>query len=82
MKIKLLILFILVGTIQLSAQDKIVFTVQADKPVAEISTNMWGIFFEDINLGADGGMYVELIKNRSFECQKQANSFSIIKIQY
>lgn len=28
---------------------------------------MWGIFFEDINLGADGGIYAELIKNRSFE---------------
>jgi len=28
---------------------------------------MWGVFFEDINLGADGGIYAELIKNRSFE---------------
>jgi hypothetical protein len=28
---------------------------------------MWGIFFEDINMAADGGLYAELIKNRSFE---------------
>nr|WP_315822423.1 carbohydrate binding domain-containing protein [Paraflavitalea speifideiaquila] len=28
---------------------------------------MWGIFFEDINFGADGGIYAELVKNRSFE---------------
>ena len=28
---------------------------------------MWGIFFEDINMGADGGIYAELVKNRSFE---------------
>ena len=28
---------------------------------------MYGIFFEDINFGADGGLYAELIKNRSFE---------------
>ncbi len=28
---------------------------------------MWGIFFEDINLAADGGIYAELVKNRSFE---------------
>ncbi len=28
---------------------------------------MWGIFFEDINFGADGGLYAELVKNRSFE---------------
>lgn len=51
----------------LSAQNKAVFTIQADKPVAQISPNMWGIFFEDINQGADGGLYAELVKNRSFE---------------
>jgi alpha-L-arabinofuranosidase len=28
---------------------------------------MWGIFFEDINFAADGGLYAELVKNRSFE---------------
>jgi alpha-N-arabinofuranosidase len=28
---------------------------------------MWGIFFEDINMAADGGLYAEMIKNRSFE---------------
>jgi alpha-L-arabinofuranosidase len=31
---------------------------------------MWGVFFEDINLGADGGIYAELVKNRSFEFSK------------
>jgi alpha-N-arabinofuranosidase len=42
-------------------------TVQADRPGARISPTMWGIFFEDINFGADGGLYAELVKNRSFE---------------
>ena len=28
---------------------------------------MYGLFFEDINYGADGGLYAELVKNRSFE---------------
>ncbi len=32
-----------------------------------ISSNMYGIFFEDINFGADGGLYAEMVKNRSFE---------------
>lgn len=41
--------------------------VKADKPTAIIQPTMWGVFFEDINLGADGGIYAELIKNRSFE---------------
>lgn len=42
-------------------------TVSADKTVAKVSPNMWGIFYEDINFGADGGLYAELVKNRSFE---------------
>lgn len=37
------------------------------KPGADISPNMYGIFFEDINFGADGGLYAEMVKNRSFE---------------
>src|SRR5208282_1608736 len=34
---------------------------------AAINSAMWGIFFEDINFGADGGLYAEMVKNRSFE---------------
>jgi alpha-L-arabinofuranosidase len=37
------------------------------KPVAEIQPTMYGLFFEDINYAADGGLYAELVKNRSFE---------------
>jgi hypothetical protein len=32
-----------------------------------VQPTMWGIFFEDINFAADGGLYAELVKNRSFE---------------
>jgi alpha-N-arabinofuranosidase len=42
-------------------------TVSVDQPGAKIADTMWGIFFEDINFGADGGLYAELVKNRSFE---------------
>ncbi len=52
------------------AQPKNVLTVKADKHVADIQPTMWGVFFEDINLGADGGIYAELVKNRSFEFYK------------
>ena len=41
--------------------------VNTKKPVASINSDMYGVFFEDINFGADGGLYAELIKNRSFE---------------
>ncbi|MGC8744609.1 MAG: alpha-L-arabinofuranosidase C-terminal domain-containing protein [Verrucomicrobiia bacterium] len=42
-------------------------TVQADKQLHQISPILWGIFFEDINLSADGGIYPEQVRNRSFE---------------
>jgi alpha-L-arabinofuranosidase len=42
-------------------------TVQADKPGHKVAPTLWGIFFEDINLSADGGIYPELVRNRSFE---------------
>ncbi|GAA4748235.1 alpha-L-arabinofuranosidase C-terminal domain-containing protein [Flavisolibacter ginsenosidimutans] len=52
-------------SLSLFAQKK--FTVDASKIVAPVSPTMWGIFFEDINFAADGGLYAEMIKNRSFE---------------
>jgi alpha-L-arabinofuranosidase len=42
-------------------------TVGADPAGARINPAMWGVFFEDINFGADGGLYAELVKNRGFE---------------
>src|SRR4030095_423483 len=41
--------------------------VQVDRPGAAISPTLFGLFFEDINFGADGGLYPERVKNRSFE---------------
>jgi len=43
------------------------FVVDVKNVGAEIQPDMYGVFFEDINFGADGGLYAELIKNRSFE---------------
>jgi alpha-L-arabinofuranosidase len=60
------------------AQAPAVITVKADKPYAEIQPAMWGIFFEDINLGADGGIYAELVKNRSFEFTKAMMGWKIL----
>lgn len=41
--------------------------IKANKPGAKIQPTMYGHFFEDINFAADGGLYAELVKNRSFE---------------
>ena len=41
--------------------------VNTTKVGGPIPSTMYGIFFEDINYAADGGLYAELVKNRSFE---------------
>ncbi len=45
---------------------------------AAISPQMFGIFFEDINFGADGGLYPELVKNRSFEFQEPLTGWHVV----
>lgn len=45
----------------------VTITVRADQPGAKINPTMWGAFFEDINFGADGGLYAEMVKNGHFE---------------
>ena len=43
------------------------FEINVSKMGAPIQKTMYGIFFEDINYAADGGLYAELVVNRSFE---------------
>jgi hypothetical protein len=45
-------------------------TVQAGAPGKRISPDLVGIFFEDLSFAADGGLYAELIQNRSFDYSK------------
>ncbi len=44
-----------------------VLKIQVNKTLALVNPDMYGIFFEDINFAADGGLYAEMVKNRSFE---------------
>ena len=50
-----------------TAADNHVFEVNTKKLGAPVQSTMYGIFFEDINYAADGGLYAEMVKNRSFE---------------
>ena len=59
-------------------QSKNVIFVMADQPVAEVQPTMWGVFFEDINMGADGGIYAEMVKNRSFEFYKPMMGWKVL----
>jgi len=61
------------------AQPSGTLIVKTNEPIAEIQPTMWGLFFEDINMGADGGIYAELVKNRSFEFDTPMMGWSVLK---
>src|ERR687894_821675 len=50
-----------------SAAPAYTITVDSAADGPQINDRMYGVFFEDINSAADGGLYAELIRNRSFE---------------
>lgn len=62
---KLLIAVLFISACSMNAQ--VVINVDATQKGPEISPTHYGIFYEDINHAADGGLYAELIRNRSFE---------------
>jgi alpha-N-arabinofuranosidase len=75
--ILLSILIILSFSASVFSQKPQPVLVNVDKPRSEIKPTMWGIFFEDINFAADGGLYAELVKNRSFEFYKPRTGWKI-----
>lgn len=62
----------------LAAEGTATLTVDAARPGPRISPMLWGIFFEDINLSADGGIYPELVRNRSFEDSEKPEHWTLV----
>src|SRR6478609_7279083 len=56
-----------VAMIGFSAHAQTTLDLDASRSITKIQPTMYGIFFEDINFAADGGLYAEMVKNRSFE---------------
>ena len=70
---------LLLASSGLCSSKPIKLTVAANKPTAKVQPTMWGIFFEDINFAADGGIYAELVKNRSFEFLNPLMGWHVLK---
>jgi len=84
MKLRLLsflICFFVLGQFAGNAQPKSL-VINTKTTVAPIQPTMWGLFFEDINFAADGGIYAELVKNRSFEFYKPLMGWKKIGEEY
>jgi len=54
------------------------YVIDAENLGVEIQPTMYGVFFEDINYAADGGIYAEMVENRSFESPQQFQGWDIM----
>jgi len=50
--------------------------IDADQPLYEVNPTLFGLFYEDINYAGDGGLYGELVQNRSFEFSNSLSSWT------
>jgi alpha-L-arabinofuranosidase len=80
-KSKLLSFLLVVSITEAGMAATARISIQADQPGIQISRDLYGIFFEDINYGADGGLYAELVQNRSFEFHGQDALYSWSKVE-
>lgn len=67
---KIIIFFILLVFTDFAYGQLNKLVVDVSNSKAKIQPTMYGIFFEDINFAADGGLYAEMIKNRGFEFEE------------
>ena len=74
-----LLLAALAASPLLAAEPAATLTIHADKPGPAIPPTIHGIFFEDINYAGDGGLYAELVQNRSFEHADALFAWSPVK---
>lgn len=67
MKQLFIAIYLCLAPIATAQNQTIQFDLDVRKTGAPVQSTMYGLFFEDINFAADGGLYAELVKNRSFD---------------
>jgi alpha-L-arabinofuranosidase len=60
------------------AQTTATLTIHAEQPGAVVSSNLFGIFFEEINVSGEGGLYAEMVRNRSFYNAASADYWTLV----
>jgi alpha-N-arabinofuranosidase len=70
------LLFLSFLAIALSSFSQDTYTVSTKTTKAKVPATLWGLFFEDINRAADGGVYAEMVENRSFDFPKPMTAWN------
>jgi alpha-L-arabinofuranosidase len=66
------------GVSALQAQTSATVTIHADQPGAVISSNLFGVFYEEINYAGEGGLYGEMVRNRAFFHSGKADFWTLV----
>lgn len=61
-----------------SGQSSGTVNVQVNQPGAVVSSNLFGIFFEEINFAGEGGIYGEMVRNRAFYSSSDASYWTFV----
>ena len=70
---------LLVQAMVFTAAAQALLTIEADRPVAQVSPTFYGLMTEEINYSYDGGLYAELVRNRAFRDNSQKpESWSVV----
>ena len=49
----------------------VVLTIHVDQPISKVSPTLYGLMTEEINYSYDGGLYAEMVRNRTFRARRQ-----------
>ena len=60
-----------------SQPEGVPVTLNVAEKGASVSPSMYGVFFEEINHAGDGGLYAELVQNRSFEEKEMPEGYHV-----
>src|ERR1035438_8031529 len=59
-------------------QSAATVSIQVNQPGAVVSSNLFGIFFEEINFAGDGGIYAEMVRNRAFNNSSKPDYWTLV----
>lgn len=66
------------GTARAQVTNTASLTIQVNQPGAVVSSNLFGIFFEEINYAGEGGLYAEMVRNRSFKNSANPDFWTLV----
>jgi alpha-L-arabinofuranosidase len=58
-------------SVALAQERPVVLTIQVDKPISKVSPTLYGLMTEEINYSYDGGLYAEMVRNRTFRARRR-----------